>query len=111
MTHKLTPEIRKHILLLTETLPKVPFFQTDQNGKIFIPKVLKGERLNSKIVGDKISYQVQTSRHVRMVNHKVNLTNAFNKNGLVGIEAYEHSVHELNNFIENEKKKEAEVKE
>jgi len=89
-------ETTKKIKDLTESLPKLPFVQTAPDGTVFIPKIKRGERLpGAKLIGDnKISYQVHYSTVTRMVNHKVNLLNAYRLRGDVGIDAYVASVYD-----------------
>ena len=98
--NKLTPQVRNHINELVASLPQVPFVQKDVNEKLFVPKMKRGERINPKIEGNKISFQVQTTTFQRMVNHKVNLLNAFNKGGMNGIEMYVQSVNDFKSYID-----------
>ena len=98
--NKLTPQVRNHINELVASLPQVPFVQKDVNGKLFAPKMKKGERINPKLEGNRISFQVQTTVMQRMVNHKVNLLNAFNKGGMMGIDMYVQSVNEFKTYID-----------
>ena len=94
-------ETTKKIKALTESLPKLPFVQTAPDGTVFIPKMKRGERLpGAKLTedGKNSSYQVQHSTITRMVNHKVNLLNAYRLRGDAGIDVYVASVYDAEKY-------------
>jgi hypothetical protein len=113
--NKITPEVRRMIHELTMTLPNVPFFIMGKTGmvpqRIAVGKRVSGQQLKEeggKVSGGgeidvKVAY-VQRGTKTRMMNHKVTLTDQYQKKGQDGINEYVAYVKQMSVMIEEMQK-------
>lgn len=76
--YKITPEIRKYIISFSLELPAVPYLIPDSKGVLFI------QRINGK---------------PRIMNHLVNLTEAYQKIGNNAFTQYKKHINYIQNLL------------
>ena len=101
---KLTPQVRKRLSEINNSLPKIPLFT--KQGKILrkaTHKKISGKELfkttdklsdGTKVYIDK-NY-VQHGTKLVLVNHMVNLRESYKRNGNDGVESYIAQVNNIN---------------
>lgn len=112
--HKFTPEIRKQVELLSESLPKIPYLTKNSKGEPVLQmtkmtNMVSGQEIKEKQMADpdlikKLNatalYSYQQTK-MRLMNHKVELTQRFLKDGQYGIDGYVAYVQAMHSTIEN----------
>jgi hypothetical protein len=108
MKHKLTPGKRKALEIIEKNLPKIQKLNADGSPKWIVTRLPWTEGVNvpedqrPKDWDPKKMYQQSTSAPA-LVNHKVNLTQAFLKGGDVAVNAYIKRVHDTVTNYKNSK--------
>jgi hypothetical protein len=116
---KQSPQVRKQIMNLADTLPAIPSLIQDAEGyhtpqQMKTSRLVKGVDIKNEIVeGQPVDVKknyIQRGTQTRKVNHRVNLFAAYSQSGQNGIDGYVAHINQLHQIMEDAKKQQSENK-